>query len=112
VSYTKRALDDLFTPEKLRKNWLAHKETAAISQDSEGKKGDIDRDIQRLARHIDGTFENEQASVLHNYLKEISLLMHMSADPNSSEALAAMIDEMEDLVLAFDRATEGWRELP
>lgn len=91
-------LDRIFAPEKLRENWQTCQRSTGKRASQEGGDASVDADLETLARHLGEGFQGEQAAVLFLCLEE---LVALAAAPGQQDAMGGLLDEMEDLMVAF-----------
>ncbi len=116
-----KKIDDLFSPERLRKGWQKTKEKAgeSVSTETEGKSPlEI---LERLRNLIQARFSGDDAAAFHFLLDDLQVLVvrmfpkagegpdQAASEADMIPAVHDILNRIEDLVEAFEIAGRSRR---
>ncbi len=103
----KNPLDDLFSPERLRRNWRKAKlnaEAPVVETVEEETPQTCYRTLRNL---INRRFSGDEAEVLNRFLDELGTLLQQDSSEDVVDPINEVLNKIEDLVEAFEIGGHG-----
>lgn len=100
-------LDDLLSPERLRRNWRKVKPKAVASQEQTVEEETPQLCYQTLRSLINKRFTGDDAEVLNRLLDELGALLGQGPAGDGAPRIDEVLNLIEDLVEAFEIRGQG-----